>query len=137
MPSTRITPEQERAIVALISEPTLAKAAKAAKVHEATLLRWLKLKGFGRAYRSARRDAFAQAVAMTQRYAPIAVQALAKAMTDAEVPHSTRVSAAIGLLRFARESAEIENLHHQLEELEALPLASSDVDPDPHDDPDT
>ena len=71
-----LSPEQESAITALLNEPTVAKAAATAGVGERTLYRWLGEPAFASAYRSARREAFTHAVSLTQRYAPVAVQAL-------------------------------------------------------------
>ena len=58
---------QERAIIALLNEQTVGRAAAAAEVGQRTLYRWLKEPTFSRAYREARRDAFGQAIALTQR----------------------------------------------------------------------
>ena len=71
-----LTVKQEGAIVALLNEQSVARAATAARVGERTLYRWLREPAFSRAYRQARRDAFGQAIALTQRYAPLAVNTL-------------------------------------------------------------
>ncbi len=64
-----LTAPQERAIIALLNEQTVGRAAAAAEVGQRTLYRWLKEPTFSRAYREARREAFGQAIALTQRYA--------------------------------------------------------------------
>lgn len=56
-----ITPKQEKAIIALLQEPTIPKAAQAAGVGVRSVHRWLTEPEFSRAYRRARRDAFSQA----------------------------------------------------------------------------
>lgn len=114
-----LTPEQESAITALLNEPTVAKAAATAGVGERTLYRWMGEPEFASAYRAARREAFSHAVSLTQRYAPVAVQALAKVVTDPASPPSTRVAAAVALLKFSRESLELDDLAARLEALEA------------------
>lgn len=113
-----LTPKQDQAIIALLNEPTIAKAATALGVSERTLHRWLEDETFHRAFRKARREAFAQAIAVTQRYAPMAVHTLAKVMTDTSVQASARVSAATNLLRFGREALELDDLAARIEALE-------------------
>ena len=113
-----ITPKQEAAIIALMNEATVARAAITADVDERTLHRWLNEPDFSRAYRNARRLAFAQAVAVTQRYAAVAIHTLAKIMTDTTIGASARVSAAVALLRVNREGIELDDLAARVEELE-------------------
>jgi len=113
-----MSPKQELAILALLAEPTIAKAAEKADIGSRTLYRWLDDERFSAAYRAARREAFAHAVSLTQRYAPMAVQALAKIMTDPGAPASSRVSAATAVLSFARESIELDDLAERVKALE-------------------
>lgn len=113
-----LTLKQEAAIVALLNEPAFSRAAKAADVDERTLRRWLDLPDFGRAYRAARRVSFTQAISVTQRYAPVAVHTLAKIMTDSRSSAPARVSAATALLKFSRESIELDDLASRVDELE-------------------
>jgi len=113
-----LTPKQDQAIIALLNEPTISKAAGALGVSERTIHRWLEDETFHQAFRKARREAFAQAIAVTQRYAPMAVHALAKVMTDGSVQASARVSAATALLRFSRESIELDDIAGRIEALE-------------------
>ena len=116
-----LTPKQERAVAALLAEPTVARAAASIGMNDRTLYRWLKEPAFGRAYREARREAFAHAISLTQRYAPVAVHALAQITNDATAPHSARVSAATSILKFSRESIELDDLAARVEALERRP----------------
>ncbi len=113
-----LTPSQEQALIAMLNEPTIERAAKAAGVGERTLHRWLDDPVFSRAYRKARREAFAQAISASQRYAPLAVQTLAKIMADATLSVASRVSAATALLKFSRESIELDDLATRVDDLE-------------------
>ena len=113
-----LTPRQERGIIALLGEPSIAQSAHKIGIGERTLHRWLEEDRFVKAYRTARRMAFAHAIAMTQRYTPMAVQALARIMTDAANTASARVSAATSLLNFARESIELDDLSERVRQLE-------------------
>ena len=113
-----LSPKQERAVLALLQEPTIAKAAKAAEVGERTIHRWLSDSVFGKAYRKARREAFGHAIALTQHYAPLAVNTLATIMADASTPAHARVTAASTLLKFGREGIELDDLAVRIEALE-------------------
>lgn len=115
---------QETAILALLNEPSVPKAAASAKVGERTLRRWLEEPGFAGAYRLARRQSFEQAIALTQRYSSLAVQTLATAMTNPSAPWTCKVTAAIGLLRFGREGIELEDLQQRVAALEQAEGAS-------------
>jgi len=93
-PDSPLSAKQEEALVALLNEPTVNKAALLAGVGERTLYRWLDEPGFSRAYRTARRQAFNHAISLTQRYAAAAVQTLAKVMADPKAGPSAKVAAA-------------------------------------------
>ncbi|MFO0858008.1 MAG: hypothetical protein U0640_11690 [Phycisphaerales bacterium] len=112
------TPKQDQAIVALLAEPSIARAAVVVGVSERTIHRWLEDDMFARAFRKARREAFSQAIAACQRYTPLAVHALAKIVTDGSVQASARVSAASALLKFGRDSIELDDLASRIETLE-------------------
>jgi predicted site-specific integrase-resolvase len=119
----QLTDKQEAGIIALLREPTHEKAAAAIGVDEKTLRRWLKDPTFERAYREARRETFRQAISLTQRYAPVAVQALLKIVADQKVAPNARVSAAGLLLKFSRESIELDDLAARVEALEQTAAA--------------
>ena len=115
-----LTPQQEQAIVGLINETSVAAAARASGVGQRTLHNWINDdKRFMAAYRSARREAFNQAIALTQRYASLAVTTLAKIMADASAPNAAKVSAASAMLKFGRESIELDDLAARIEMLES------------------
>ena len=114
-----LDPKREDAIVALLNHTSVRDAAKALGIHEKTLYRWLGEPAFAAAYRKARRLAFAQAISLSQRYTPMAVQTLAKISTDQSAPHAARVSASTALLKFSRESIELDDLAERVEALEA------------------
>ena len=117
-PQRALTPVQERAIIALLNEQTISRAAAVAEVGQRTLYRWLRQPEFSRAYREARREAFGQAIALTQRYAPLAVNTLAQVMMDDNAPSSSKVAAATTILRFGREGIELDDLAARVEALE-------------------
>lgn len=124
-----LSPRQELAISALLHEPTIARAAAAANVGERTLHKWLTQERFAEAYRRARRSVFEQAVSLTQRYASLAVQTLAKVMTDHSSPWNAKVAAATSMLRFAREAIELEDLAARLEAVERRVAEQKEEEP--------
>lgn len=109
---------QAQAIVALVNEPTIRKAAESCGVGERTLYTWLEQPAFRAAYRKARREAFAQAMGLASKYAPLAVGTLATIAGDKSAPHSARVSASTGLLKFSRESLELDDVVARVEAVE-------------------
>jgi len=115
----QLTRRYEQAIIALMSQPTIAKAAGVVGISERTLYSWLKREDFGRAYRSARRDAYGQAIGLMQQYASAAVQTLAQIMVNPKAAHTARVNAATTLLRHAREGIELDDLAARLETIES------------------
>ena len=88
-----LDPKQEEAVVALLNNVSVRDAAKTVGVHEKTLYRWLDQPAFSAAYRKARRQSFAQAIALTNRYAPMAVNTLASISNDKAVAPSNVMGA--------------------------------------------
>ncbi len=109
---------QVKAVLALLHEPMITRAATTVGVHERTLRRWLAEPAFKHAYHAAKREAFSHAIGLTQRYAPVAVTTLVKVMTDPKTTPGVKVSAATGLLKFGREGIELDELAERLEALE-------------------
>jgi hypothetical protein len=123
-----LTRRQEKALEALLNEPTVARAAQLAGVGERTLHSWLRQPVFAAAYRESRRTAFGHAISLTQKYSPMAVGTLVKIMGDEGKPATARVAAATALLRFGREAIELDDLVERLARLEAR--ADSDAGDD-------
>src|SRR3982750_2181697 len=86
--------KKEEAIAALLTCRSIEEAAKSAGLGPQTLLRWLKVPEFEKAYREARRAAFRQSVARLQQASGAAVSVLLKVMADPTTPPSVRVRAA-------------------------------------------
>jgi hypothetical protein len=105
--------------VALLSDPGLTGAAKAAGVGKATLWRWMQQPAFREAYRHARREAVEQARARLQQASGEAVEALRDVMNDEDAPHASRVSAARTVLDMAMQATNEEEIERRLAALEA------------------
>jgi DNA-binding MurR/RpiR family transcriptional regulator len=117
------TPEMERnkekAIAALLVQPSIEGAAKSAGISEATLLRWLKDEAFKTSYRDARREVVSQAVTQLQSACGKAVKTLCDIAEDKDAPASSRVSAARAILDTSIKAVELEDLAQRIEALEA------------------
>src|SRR5690349_4515857 len=96
MPGGQLTPRQDKAVIALMTTPTVAKAAAKAGVGERTLRGWLAEADFLAAYRAARRRALEAAVGQLQRASGKAVRALVKDL-DADKA-ADRIKAACAIL---------------------------------------
>jgi hypothetical protein len=114
-----LEPTQEQAIIALLNEPTVRKAAAAVGLNEKTIHRWLEEPAFSTAYRKARRQAFNQAISICHRFTPVALQTLAKILVNEKASDSSRVSAANAILKYGRDSIELDDLAERIGTLEA------------------
>ena len=114
----KLTPKQEKAITALLAQPTIEAAAAALGVNPASIHRWLGDPAFVEAYRTARRDAVGQAVARLQQVSGAAVAVLVQVMADKRTAGSTRVAAASKVLDYAFRAVVLEDLAARIEALE-------------------
>jgi hypothetical protein len=110
--------KQEEAIVALLTQRNVEEAAKSIGVAPKTLLRWMQIPEFQKAYREARRAAFSQSIARLQQASTAAVSTLLKVMVDPNTPASTRVRAADSVLDHSKHAIEIEDIETRVTELE-------------------
>ena len=107
---------EERALAALLSEPTIAQAATNANVSESTLLRWLAEPSFKARYRDARRQVVELAVTGLQHATSEAVETLSSNL-QCGVP-SSEIAAAKAVLDFAVKGVELVDLAERVEQLE-------------------
>jgi ribosomal protein S15P/S13E len=117
-PNEPLTAKQEKAVVALLSEPTIKSAAQLVKVSEITLIRWLREDTFKDAYQEARREATKQAIARLQQASSEAVDTLRDVMNTRSAQPGARVSAAKTVLELSIKAVELEDLAQRIEELE-------------------
>lgn len=117
--SEGLTTRQQKALAALLEEPTLTKAAKAAGVGERTLFTWLNEPTFSAAYREARGQLLENTLTALQSASGKAVETLRAVLSDQMAKPGEKVSAARAILEFslkAREVLEVEERLHALEE---------------------
>src|ERR1700736_274646 len=88
---SKFTRNKEKAIAALIRQPTMAAAAKEAGINTKTVQRWRRMPEFEEAYRQARRDNFSQLTAGFQQTCPLALGTLLTVMTDGKAPPAIKV----------------------------------------------
>jgi hypothetical protein len=110
--------KQEEAIAALLTQRNMEEAARAAGIGTRTLLRWLTVPEFQKAYREARRAAFSQSIARLQQATSAAVTTLLKVMVDPSTPPSTKVRAADSVLGHSATAIELEDIEARVSELE-------------------
>jgi hypothetical protein len=106
----------DRAITALLTEPTLADAARQAHTSERTLRRRVRDPQFQEAYKVARYEAFHTAICQLQAASSQAVATLRAALTDEH--GSTRVRAAIAILELGRDLGGFDEINERLAVLE-------------------
>ena len=119
MPISITSNRQEKAIVALLNEPTMKEAAEIAGISEVTLWRWLQNADFRKSYMEARRLAVQRAIARTQAITSEAVETLREVMNDKAATGSERIAAAKAILDYAMKGIELEDHEQRLGELEA------------------
>jgi len=110
--------KKEEAIIALLTQRNVDEAAKSIGISTQTLVRWMQVPEFDKAYREARRAAYGQATARLQQATSAAVSTLLKIMVDTNAPPSTRVRAADSVLDHAKQAIEIEDVEVRVAALE-------------------
>ena len=108
--------KHEAAILALLSEPTIEKAADAAGISHATLSRWLLRSDFQAAYSAARRRAFEASLSRLQNLTGKAAEALRRALTCGKTANESRAAGLI--LEHAAQAALLIEFSDRLRVLE-------------------
>lgn len=116
----KLTPKQERALVALLDCGEIKKAASVAEVGEVTLWRWLQAPDFQSRYRAARRQLVETAIAQLQSDCTVAARVLREAAEDRQAPASSRVAAARAILEQSTGGIELMDLQERVEMLEKM-----------------
>ena len=114
---TKFGRKKEETIAALLSQRNIDEAARYVGIGTKTVLRWLQLPEFERAYREARRAAFSQSIARLQQASSAAAATLLKIMVDPSAPAACRIRAADSVLGHAARAIEIEDIEVRVSEL--------------------
>jgi hypothetical protein len=116
---------REKAVLALLTAPSVEAAAKQAGIGHTTLYRWMREDtAFQQAYRAARKHAVEQGIAQVQQATGEAVKALLEVLRDPLASATSRVQAARVILETALRALEIDDLETRIAALEALQQAS-------------
>jgi hypothetical protein len=115
-----LTARHDKAIAALLTEPSVKKAAAAAGIGEATIWRWLRDDQFRKAYLVARRRLVQQATARIQQFASEAAAVLHSIMTDKSLPATARVAAAKAVLQNAYDGVDLEDNLERVSDIEKM-----------------
>jgi len=111
---------QQNALGALLTTPSVAAAARVCGLSERTIWRYLGDPEFERALRQ-RQDSETRALtAALVGLSGRAVKALRDLLTDPETPPSVRARAALGWLRERRQAVELDDLAQRVGRLEEL-----------------
>lgn len=110
--------KRERAIEALLTERTMADAARASGVSQPTLYRWLATEEFGEQYRAARRQVLESAMNSLRQSADTAALVLREVAEDSAAPAAARVGACRTILDSVLRIVETEDIAARLDRLE-------------------
>ena len=114
----RLTPKQDRAIQALLSEGLICRAAEAAGVSRRTLTRWLQESRFRGCYLRARGQVLQEIVALCHARAASAVERLASEMDNARGTPASRIAAAREILSVTLGTVAAANFEERLARME-------------------
>lgn len=117
-----LSAQQQTALAALLSSPTLRQAGEKAGVSETTLWRYMQDETFSRRLREARREVVSHAVLRLQSAAADAVKTLHDIVLDAEAGAAPRIAAARIIIEQTFRALELDDLRARLAELEQFIL---------------
>lgn len=103
---------------ALLTEPTIEKAAEKAKIAKSTAFKYLKDTKFNERLLEKKRELMAQVTRRLQQQALEAVKVLSDIMTDEEAPEYARISAAKSVLDNAYKGLDLEDIQVRLSKIE-------------------
>lgn len=116
----KLSRNQEKLLVALMSTPTIKAASEQAGITTATAYKYLNDPTFKEEYKKVRREAFEQATAKIVDSVDEAVEVLREVMKDGEEVGATRVQASRTILANAFKTYEMQEVQDRLDEIEQL-----------------
>jgi hypothetical protein len=115
---TKFRHKMEDAVAALLTQRNVDEAARSVGISTATLMRWMKVPEFQKAYREARRAAFSQSIARLQQGTSAAATTLIKLLVDPATPASVKARVADSIFNHAAKAIEIEDIEARVSALE-------------------
>lgn len=113
-----MTRNQEKALAALVTSPTIKAAAAAAGVDYRTMRRYLDDKNFLKEYRRISTEMLADARMRGQQLLSPALETLAAICTSSEAKNMERIAAARAILEWGTKLTEFTDIVERLEALE-------------------
>ena len=114
----KLSRNQEKFLIALMSSDTVAAASKKAGITTPTAYKYLNDPFFKQEHRKLRREKFEQATSKIVDSVDEAVEVLREVMADDEEVGATRVQAARTIIANAFKSYELREIEERLEEIE-------------------
>ncbi|MCP3031942.1 hypothetical protein LF817_11355 [Halobacillus sp. A1] len=114
----KLNKKQELAVMAIITESTMQKAADKAGITTSTLYRWQQLDSFQERLHRMKQETVSQATARLRQGMTIAVDTLMEMAQNPKTPAVARASACRSLLEFGFKAHEMEHLQDRIERLE-------------------
>lgn len=113
-----MTSKQNKAITALLTNPTKQEAATAAGISPATLRRYLADEEFQREYRKALAELVNEAATQARQSLSPALRCLRDIVEDSEESTSARIQASRALLEYGMQLINVADIETKLETLE-------------------
>ncbi|MCA1011388.1 hypothetical protein [Halobacillus halophilus] len=121
----KLNKKQELAVMAIITEPTMQKAADKAGITTSTLYRWQQLDSFQEQLHQMKKETVSQATARLRQSMTIAVDTLTEMASNPKTPAVARGSAARTLLEYGMKAHQMEDLQERIERLEEMSESDS------------
>jgi hypothetical protein len=118
--SGTISRQQEKAMTALLTCPSITAAAQQCGVAEVTLYRWLKQDDFQQAYRDARRQVVQGVIAQCEQAGTALITTLRAIVDNQDTPPMARIQAAKVVLDVMFKAWTFETIAEQEQRLAAL-----------------
>ncbi|WP_258871632.1 hypothetical protein [Halobacillus trueperi] len=112
--------KQEIAVMAIVTEPTMQKAADKAGIASSTLYRWLQLDSFQEHLKRMKSETVSHATTRLRQSMTVAIDTLVEMAENKKTPAVARASAARTLLEYGFKAHENEDLQERLERLEEM-----------------
>lgn len=113
-----MTPNEERALSALLTSKTKLEAAEKAGITDRTMRRYFENPEFCQRYREAFAGVVQDATRRAQQLLDPALSTLQTVMEDEEIPAQARITAARSILEYSMKLCEQTDILNQLRELE-------------------
>ena len=113
-----MTPNEERALSALLTSKTKLEAAEKAGITDRTMRRYFENPEFCQRYREAFAGVVQDATRRAQQLLEPALSTLQTVMEDEEIPAQARITAAKSIIDYSLKLTEQNDIMRQLDELE-------------------